>query len=318
MQPRVSFVIPVRDDAVRLRRCLESIQRNEYPGDLVEIIVVDNGSTDESARVALAHGAIVLRADGRVAELRNRGARAALGNILAFVDSDHEIDRRWIPTAVDVLSTDGVAATGSPCVGPPAANWVQQSYDGLRRRPPARQDVDWLGSGNLIVSRGAFERLGGFDQTLEACEDVDLCNRLRRAGHRIVAEPALRSIHFGDPATLRALFFGELWRGRDNARVTFRGPRTFRHLRSLLIPLATLGAIGGGALAIAASAPEVAALAGAMVLGMGAARASRMMPRDRRPTAARAAQALAVAVTFDVARAFALLVRVSHRARRAA
>ena len=134
----------------------------------------------------------------------------------------------------------GVAATGAPYVSPPAANWVQESYDNLRARPSSRQDVDWLGSGNLAVSRAPFERLGGFDRSLEACEDVDLCNRLRLAGHRIVADPALRSVHFGDPSTLRALFFGELWRGRDNARVTWRGPRTLRHLRSMLIPIATL------------------------------------------------------------------------------
>ena len=58
--------------------------------------------------------------------------------------------------------------------------------------------------------------VGGFDAQLTACEDVDLCNRLRQAGHRIVADPAMRNVHYGDPSTLTALFFGELWRGRDN------------------------------------------------------------------------------------------------------
>jgi glycosyltransferase involved in cell wall biosynthesis len=317
MLPRVSFVIPVKDDASRLDRCLSSIQLNDYPRELVELIVVDNGSTDASMTVARQHGAIVLRSSGRVAELRNRGAHAALGSILAFVDSDHEIDRRWVLTAVEILTGGGVAATGAPCIGPPTANWVQQSYDSLRSRPLERQDVDWLGSGNLAVSRAPFEIVGGFDHSLEACEDVDLCNRLRLAGHRIVADPALRSVHFGDPATLRALFVGELWRGRDNARVTFRGPRTFRHLRSVLIPMGYLGAVGCAAVAVAISLPAVAILAGSFVLALGALRAGRML-LSRRPTVARAAQAFVVAVTFDLARAFALLVRGTHRARRAA
>jgi GT2 family glycosyltransferase len=315
--PRVSFVIPVRDDALRLDRCLSSIRRNEYPRELVEIIVVDNGSKDDSARVARHHGAIVLASSGRVAELRNRGAQAALGGILAFVDSDHEIDHRWIPAAVDVLSTGGIAATGAPYLSPTKANWVQEGYDILRARPTVRQEVDWLGSGNLAVSRAPFDNVGGFDRSLEACEDVDLCNRLRLAGHRIVADPALRSVHFGDPATLRALFFGELWRGRDNARVTFRGPRTFRHLRSVLIPMANLTALGCGAVALAVDLPVVALVACSSVLGLAALRAGRMI-LGRRATIARAAQAFIVAITYDLARALALLVRSSHRARRAA
>lgn len=318
MLPRVSFVIPVRNDAARLETCLQSIKRNHYPPGLVEIIVVDNGSTDDSIQVARVHGAIVLRLKGRVAELRNRGAQAALGGILAFVDSDHEIDDRWIATAVEVLASGGVAATGAPYLSPPSANWVQISYDNLRVRPAVRQDVEWLASGNLAVSRQPFDSVGGFDRSLEACEDVDLCNRLRLAGYRIVADPALKSIHFGDPATLRALFFGELWRGRDNARVTFRGPRTFRHLRSVLVPIAYLTAVAGGALAIAAHLPDVALLAGSGVIALAAARTGRMLRSDERPTLPRAAQRFAVAVTFDCARACALLVRGSHRARRAA
>ena len=99
MPPRVSFVIPVRDDATRLDRCLDSIKRNRYPGELIELIVVDNGSKDGSREVARQHGAVVLESSGHVAELRNVGARAALGGIIAFVDSDHEIDGRWIAAA---------------------------------------------------------------------------------------------------------------------------------------------------------------------------------------------------------------------------
>ena len=50
MPPLVSFVIPVRNDASRLRRCLATVMANDYPRDLMEVLVVDNGSTDGSAR----------------------------------------------------------------------------------------------------------------------------------------------------------------------------------------------------------------------------------------------------------------------------
>ncbi|MEO8680098.1 MAG: glycosyltransferase [Vicinamibacterales bacterium] len=318
MRPLVSFVIPVKDDALRLCRCLTSIRGNDYPRSLIEIIVVDNNSTDGSGRAAREHGAVVLQAAGHsVAELRNRGARAALGSIIAFADSDHEIDGAWVSTAVDVLSNPEVAATGSAYLTQPSPNWVQQSYDGLRARPLARQDVSWLGSGNFAVKRAPFERVGGFNAALTACEDVDLCNRLRLCGHRIVADPNLRSVHFGDPATLRALFYGELWRGRDNLRVTFSGPLTMQSVRSAIVPMADLAAFAAAAIALLAGHPLLALLCGSAALLPAAIRAARML-RNRTATISNAMQAMAVAVVFDLARAFALLARGSHHARRSA
>jgi glycosyltransferase involved in cell wall biosynthesis len=315
----VSFVVPVKNDAQRLRRCLSSIINNDYPRELIEVIVVDNESTDDSPRAAREYGAIVLRSTSpRVAELRNRGARAALGTIVAFADSDHEIDRQWIATAVAVLSRPDVTATGAPYVTDPSANWVQLQYDGLRARAEQQQDVTWLGSGNFAVKRTAFERVGGFDASLTACEDVDLCNRLRLAGHRIVSDPGLRSVHFGDPKTLKALFFGELWRGRDNVKVTLSGPRTFRHLRSMLVPVADLMALGAGVVALLTGHPWVALTLWLLAIVPAAVKAGFMIRRRLRPTLGAAAQALAVAVVFDLARALALLARGSHRVRRSA
>jgi GT2 family glycosyltransferase len=315
----VSFVIPVRNDAVRLRRCLSSIIANVYPRERIEIIVVDNDSTDGSARAARDCGAIVITtSDTSVAALRNKGARASLGSHIAFVDADHEIDRGWITTALDVLSAPDVAATGSPYLTQPAPNWVQQQYDGLRDRPAERQDVSWLGSGNLVVKRSAFDRVGGFDATLTACEDVDFCNRLQQAGYRIVADPNLRSVHFGDPRTLRALFFGELWRGRDNLRVTLNGPRTFKHLRSAVVPLADLACLAGALASLLTGRPALAAALFTIALIPAAWRARVMLNRQLNRNAVVAAQAIAVAVVFDLARALALVARGSHRARRAA
>jgi GT2 family glycosyltransferase len=319
VRPLVSFVIPVHNDDVRLRRCLSSIVGNEYPRELIEIIVVDNDSTDGSARAAREQSAIVIKSsESSVAALRNKGARAALGSIIAFVDSDHEIDRYWIETAVDVLSAADVAATGAPCLTQPGPNWVQQQYDGLRDHPQRREDVAWLGSGNLAVKRAAFDRAGGFDATLTACEDVDLCNRLQQAGYRIVADPNLRSIHFGDPRTLRALFFGELWRGRDNLRVTFSGPRTFRHLRSAVVPIIDLVCLAGSVAALLAGRPTLAAVLLTVALIPAGWRAGVMINRQLHRNAVVAAQAMAVAVVFDLARALALIARGSHRARRTA
>jgi mycofactocin glycosyltransferase len=137
----VSFVVPVMNHTGRLHSCLESITRNDYPRELIEIIVVDDGTRDDTARVAREHGAIVLTSRGRAAELRNRGARAALGSILAFVDPGRDIDRRWIQRVVKELGERHLAAAGAP---------------------------------HLAMLRSHFDDRGGFDAALDA-EDPALC-----------------------------------------------------------------------------------------------------------------------------------------------
>src|SRR5688572_10749386 len=92
---QLSFIIPVRDDAARRRRCLSAIAANGG-GAAIEIIVAANGSRDGSVDVAGAAGARVLSLPGlRGSELRNRGAGVAAGELLAFVDADHEVGQAW-------------------------------------------------------------------------------------------------------------------------------------------------------------------------------------------------------------------------------
>ncbi len=318
---RLSFVVPVRSDAVRLHRCLESIRHNA-PAVPIEMIVADNGSADESAGVAAQAGATVLELPGlRVAEVRNRAAERATAPLVAFVDADHTLHPGWIAAALDVLSDDRIAAAGAPYSAPPHANWVQRAYDASRDKRPGRHDVDWLGSGNLVIRRDVFHAIGGFDATLETCEDVDLCNRLRASGHRLVSDDRLGSTHYGDPTSLRAVFFGELWRGRDNIRVTMRGPLTLRALPSLAIPLVNLACVGGLISGIAA-APLIGVTLPVASAGVAAAlitaRAIRMTASSSGSVAQVFLPNLAVAAAYELGRALALVARATHRARREA
>ncbi len=320
--PLVSIIIPVLDDAAGLRRCLASVRRSAYPEDRIEIIVADNGSTDASAEVARAHGADVLELPGLpVSELRNRAASVARGSVLAFVDADHEIAAGWLRSAVESLQGPGVGAAGDHYHAPLDGTWVQRTYDGFRERSEAVRDTEWLCSGNLAVRRDAFERTGGFDSSLDTCEDVDFCQRLRSTGFRILSDPRLRSVHFGDPATLAALFRGELWRGRDNLRASLRSPITLRGLPSVLVPVLDLGLVGivaTGLLTVEIGGLWFAAAAVLLAAGMASLRAARMLSHPGKMTLQRVAQVMAVASVYDAARALALVVRATHRTRRQA
>jgi glycosyltransferase involved in cell wall biosynthesis len=316
---RISFVIPVRDDAAHLRRCLAAIR--ESAGPLAhEIVVVDHGSVDDSAGVARAAGATVLAraAGGRVAELRNAGAAAASAPLLAFIDADHEIDRGWVAAALALFESPDIAAAGAPYSAPEEATWVQRTYDGLRRHASGVRETEWLPSGNLIVHRTDFEALGGFDASLDTCEDVDFCQRLRRLGRRLVASDDLRSVHRGDPPTLKALFFGELWRGRDNLRVSLRDLR-LASAPSLAIPLLHLLGIVAIALGIAtwlAGGWRVAAAGLALVGTLVVLRSAALLSRRGVGSARAALEVVLVSAVYDAARALALLAPFGHALRR--
>ena len=318
--PQVTFVIPVRDDAARLRRCLQSIRGNDYPADRVEIVVADNGSDDGSADVARAAGAIVLDLPAlSVAQLRNAAAAAATGDVLALVDADHEIEKDWIASAVETLRQPAAGAVGAPYLTPSGASWVQRAYGRLRVRAGGTREVEWLGTGNMALRRAVFFEAGGFDTTLETCEDLDLCIRVRAAGYRVLSDERLRSAHLGDPATLGAVFFGELWRGRDNLRVTLRGPFSWRALPSLLIPVLEVVLLAAGVAGLVL-APRLGAwlplACAAGVLALVALRCVRLTLNGGRPAVREVAANFLVAAAYDLARALALVVRVGHRTRR--
>jgi glycosyltransferase involved in cell wall biosynthesis len=316
--PRISFIVPVRDDAVRLQRCLTSITRNQVPSDRLELLVVDNGSRDGSVRVAREAGARVLSCPGvRVSELRNRGAAASSGEILAFIDADHEIGPGWSAQAIRDLEEPGIGAVGAPYLAPPTGTWVQRSFDAMRQRGAGRAEVEWLPSGNLAVWRHDFERLHGFDTSLETCEDFDFCRRLRETGRRILSDDRLESVHFGDPATLRTLFRVELWRGRDNLRAGLRGELTWRALPSLVIPVFDLAwlFLGLGGLAAAPDGLVLTAVAPLAFASAAALRAARMTAHRPRVRPVEALQDFAVACVYDLARALALVLRVASPCR---
>lgn len=277
--------------------------------------MVDNCSVDGSAAHGAALGATVIELDGRVSRLRNSAALVARGELLAFIDADHELDQGWVTAAAELFRDGSVAAAGAPYVPPATANWVQRGYDLLRDHRPGVRDAAWLGSGNLVVRREVFTRVGCFDERLETCEDVDLCQRFTQAGFRILSDSRLKSTHYGDPRTLARLWKSELWRGRDNLRVSLRA-LSWRELPSVLIPILQLvatcvviaGLASGGRRGFTVA---TAALAG--VLSLTALRAWRMASRLERPGLVSLGQAACVAFFYDAARAMALVVRMPHR-----
>jgi mycofactocin system glycosyltransferase len=198
--PHVSVIIPVKDRAGELRSCLNSLMKLDYPADKLEVIVVDDGSSDGTRDVAGEFRALVTDSGGvglGPAAARNRGAAIAEGEILAFIDSDCTASENWLQELVPAFQDPQVAAIGGWVDGFFQAS-VLDRYEAVmsslnlgRRERSGREGADtfYLPSCNLLVRRQAFRSAGGFRAEMKVGEDVDLTWRLRDAGGKILYRP---------------------------------------------------------------------------------------------------------------------------------
>jgi mycofactocin system glycosyltransferase len=204
--PLVSIVIPVKDRAEELQRCLLSLKKISYPLHRTQLIVVDDGSSDDSPQVARAFGALLVTSGGcgrGPAAARNVGSRVATGDILAFIDSDCTASEDWLTELIPSFSNSAVAAVGGQVDGMCDESAVDRyeavmsslSLGKRERSGSTGDDTFYLPSCNLLVRRQAFLHAGGFNDEMHVGEDVDLTWRLRDKGWTIRYLPAGRIDH---------------------------------------------------------------------------------------------------------------------------
>jgi len=201
--PGVSIVIPSRNRARQLERCLSSLLNLDYPPDCLEIIVVDDASNDRTGamlaqftRECQARGLslrIVRHTRQRgVAISRNSGAEQACMEFIAFIDSDCVATPGWLTELTPVLQDRAIGAVGGMIR-------AHERHSALGRYEDARSSLymgerpqqvrlegplTYLPTANFLVRRGEWQKLGGF-APLTHGEDVDFCRRLLLSGAAI-------------------------------------------------------------------------------------------------------------------------------------
>jgi GT2 family glycosyltransferase len=197
--PPVSVVVCSYNGAKTIARTCEGLLEVDYPD--VEVIVVDDGSTDETTAIAEEFGFTVIRTENQgLSAARNTGAEAASGEYVAYLDDDAWPDRHWLKYLVTTFEEGGFAAAGGPNIPPrdePAsARCVARSPGGPVHVLLDDTRAEHVPGCNLAVRRSVLEGLGGFDPVFRvAGDDVDLCWRLQENDLEIGFSPAAMVWH---------------------------------------------------------------------------------------------------------------------------
>jgi GT2 family glycosyltransferase len=209
--PRLSIVIVAHGRREITERCLASLRRclGASLATEAELVLVDNASPDDTLELFDAwrdHAAVIALPENRnFAGGCNAGAAASRGEVLVFLNNDTIVEPGMLETLADQAQAPGVAGAGLRLhyldgtlqhagvamirvpSGLPVPHHLFHHQPGQLAAARVSYDLDVVTAACLAVDRAAFDQVGGFDETyVNGWEDVDLCLRLRMAGHRIV------------------------------------------------------------------------------------------------------------------------------------
>lgn len=218
----ISFIVPAHNEEAWIGRCLSAIHdAMKSVGELYEVIVVDDASTDTTTAIAQQHGARAIHVEHRmISATRNSGAREARGDILIFVDADTLVNE---PVIQSILRGIGKGAVGGGCVprfdGRLPLSW-RLMYPLL---PFGAHVLHLTGGACQFCTRDAFTAIGGFSEKHYAAEDALFCTMLKRHGRFFV--PRERILTSG--RSMRANSFWSIM--SVLTRLLFHGPDGFRN-----------------------------------------------------------------------------------------
>lgn len=233
--PFVSVIIPVYNDAVRLRRCLQALAEQDYPPERREVIVADNGSDQDLAALVGSFSGVQLCHEARPGSYaaRNRALEQAQGDVLAFTDSDCLPQADWLSTGVAWLARNRgcglVAGKIALFFEHPARPTAVELFESVTAFPQHKyvQKYHYGATANLFTWRSVMAKIGPFNPALTSGGDREWGQRVHAAGYPllyaddlVVQHPARRS-------------FAEMY--RKVARVT-GGLEDLRMRRSYPLP----------------------------------------------------------------------------------
>lgn len=258
--PRVSIVVPMRNEMAWIDRCLGAVLAQDYPADRMELIVVDGVSDDGSYEHLLSLAAReprlrVLRNPRKIVPSSlNLAIREARGEVIVRVDAHTEIAPDYVRVGAEILARTGADNVGGPmvkigggAVGDAIAGAMSSRFGigSYFQFGTAEREADTVYMG--MWPRRVFERVGLFDEELVRNQDDELSYRIRKAGGRILVSPAMRSRYQNRQSwrkLVRQFYEYGLWK----TRVLQKHPRqmSIRHYVPPGFDAAVLGGLASG------------------------------------------------------------------------
>lgn len=246
---KYSIVMPCFNEAHVLERSLGSINQARQGRTDVQVILVDNGSTDNSRAIAQAHqlhpaDQVLSVPRLCISAVRNAGARASEGRYLLFVDADIQVPANWL-TALDTwFDNNRSDVLGFVDLPPDSAPWFARIWGQriLARRHSART-IDFLPGRNISLSRHWFDQVNGFDEKLKTGEDKDFVMRLGKAGARVMTDASLNLVHLGFERDFPEWMRKEYWRQHSHIDLLRQQGISLRLLRFPVLAVGHLGLV---------------------------------------------------------------------------